>query len=205
LKRADLFLFSGTGIPAWRRCVPIRKPKKLPAKTSSVCYRREYGTDTIEIPEDAVNNGEPRHQCESCWLPAGPHRTGNAIQQLAKVEARRLAVELTFLNGRSQLAESMPFRSFRTTINLRLPHNLCFFLCDAADGWLQRAPLQRYGTFEIHGSVVEERQNRTFAGTFGSPWTSPPSTIPIATWSPHPCKLSSPSSSRPIEPIACLF
>src|SRR5712692_3016979 len=26
--------------------VPVRKPKKLPAKTSSVYYAREYGTDT---------------------------------------------------------------------------------------------------------------------------------------------------------------
>src|SRR5260370_6629162 len=29
--------------------VPVRKPKKLPAKTASVSYALEYGTDTIAI------------------------------------------------------------------------------------------------------------------------------------------------------------
>ncbi len=31
--------------------VPVRKPKKLPAKTASISYALEYGTDTLEIHE----------------------------------------------------------------------------------------------------------------------------------------------------------
>src|SRR6202140_1509002 len=38
--------------------VPVRKPKKLPAKTTSVTYALEYGTDTLEIHEDAIKPGQ---------------------------------------------------------------------------------------------------------------------------------------------------
>src|SRR3989449_1988635 len=38
--------------------VPIRKPKKLPAKTVKYTYQLEYGTDTLEIHKDAVNKGQ---------------------------------------------------------------------------------------------------------------------------------------------------
>lgn len=34
--------------------VPIRKPGKLPAKTVSESYKKEYGTDTIEMHADAI-------------------------------------------------------------------------------------------------------------------------------------------------------
>ncbi|MBO7603713.1 MAG: adenine phosphoribosyltransferase [Bacteroidales bacterium] len=35
--------------------VPIRKPGKLPARTVSESYSKEYGTDTIEIHADAIS------------------------------------------------------------------------------------------------------------------------------------------------------
>ncbi|WP_407401377.1 adenine phosphoribosyltransferase [Sodaliphilus sp.] len=38
--------------------VPIRKPGKLPADTISVDFRKEYGTDTIEIHKDAIEPGD---------------------------------------------------------------------------------------------------------------------------------------------------
>lgn len=38
--------------------VPIRKPGKLPADTVSVCYDKEYGTDTIEMHRDAIEPGD---------------------------------------------------------------------------------------------------------------------------------------------------
>ena len=37
--------------------VPVRKPRKLPARTLSCCYDLEYGTDTIEMHADAVPPG----------------------------------------------------------------------------------------------------------------------------------------------------
>src|ERR1700687_5021796 len=38
--------------------IPVRKPNKLPAKTASVTYSLEYGTDTLELHEDAVKPGQ---------------------------------------------------------------------------------------------------------------------------------------------------
>ena len=38
--------------------VPIRKPGKLPWKTNRIEYVLEYGTDAVEIHEDAVQEGE---------------------------------------------------------------------------------------------------------------------------------------------------
>jgi adenine phosphoribosyltransferase len=37
--------------------VPIRKPGKLPRKTRSASYELEYGSDSLEIHEDAVPRG----------------------------------------------------------------------------------------------------------------------------------------------------
>ena len=38
--------------------VPVRKPGKLPAETISESYSKEYGTDTIEIHRDAIEEGD---------------------------------------------------------------------------------------------------------------------------------------------------
>lgn len=38
--------------------VPIRKPGKLPAETISETYGKEYGSDTIEIHKDAINEND---------------------------------------------------------------------------------------------------------------------------------------------------
>lgn len=38
--------------------VPIRKPGKLPAETVEISYAKEYGTDTIQIHKDAINDDD---------------------------------------------------------------------------------------------------------------------------------------------------
>ncbi len=38
--------------------VPARKPGKLPAETVSESYSKEYGTDTIEIHKDAIDEND---------------------------------------------------------------------------------------------------------------------------------------------------
>ena len=35
--------------------VPVRKPKKLPGATERITYDLEYGTDTLEIHQDAIS------------------------------------------------------------------------------------------------------------------------------------------------------
>src|SRR5437588_11528568 len=37
--------------------VPVRKPKKLPAKCLTVTYDLEYGTDSLQMHKDAVGRG----------------------------------------------------------------------------------------------------------------------------------------------------
>jgi adenine phosphoribosyltransferase len=85
--------------------VPVRKPKKLPAKCASISYALEYGTDTLEIHEDAIKPGDRAIICDDLLATGGTAAaTAKLIQQLGgKVEGLAFAVELTFLNGRAKL------------------------------------------------------------------------------------------------------
>jgi adenine phosphoribosyltransferase len=85
--------------------VPVRKPKKLPAKTAQISYALEYGTDTLEIHEDAVQRGQNVLLCDDLLATGG---TADAAVQLirslgGKVDGAAFAVELTFLHGREKL------------------------------------------------------------------------------------------------------
>ena len=85
--------------------VPVRKPKKLPAKTASVSYALEYGTDTLEIHEDAVKKGDRVIICDDLLATGGTAAaTVKLVHQLGGVvDGTAFAVELTFLNGRQKL------------------------------------------------------------------------------------------------------
>src|SRR5213075_2547938 len=37
---------------------PVRKPGKLPSRTVRASYALEYGTDTLEMHDDAIRNGQ---------------------------------------------------------------------------------------------------------------------------------------------------
>jgi len=85
--------------------VPIRKPKKLPAKTAKISYALEYGTDTLEIHEDAVGKGERVLLCDDLLATGG---TAAAAVELLRslgggVDGAEFAVELSFLGGRKKL------------------------------------------------------------------------------------------------------
>ena len=85
--------------------VPVRKPKKLPAKTKSVTYALEYGSDTLEIHEDAINPGNRVLICDDLLATGGTAAATAKLVELlgGKVEGAAFAVELTFLNGRKKL------------------------------------------------------------------------------------------------------
>lgn len=85
--------------------VPVRKPKKLPWKTASVSYQLEYGTDSLEIHQDAIKPGERVVICDDLLATGG---TAAAAAQLVRdlggeVAGAAFAVELNFLNGRAKL------------------------------------------------------------------------------------------------------
>src|SRR6266436_9527268 len=85
--------------------VPVRKPKKLPSDRVSVSYALEYGTDSLEIHEDAVKKGDRVIICDDLLATGGTAAaTVKLVQQLGgTIEGAAFAVELTFLNGRKKL------------------------------------------------------------------------------------------------------
>jgi adenine phosphoribosyltransferase len=85
--------------------VPIRKPKKLPWKCASVTYQLEYGTDQLDIHEDAVKPGQHVLVCDDLLATGGTAAAAvKLIRQLGgEVVGAAFAVELSFLNGRAKL------------------------------------------------------------------------------------------------------
>ncbi len=85
--------------------VPVRKANKLPWKTQQVTYQLEYGTDKLEIHQDAVKPGEHVLVCDDLLATGG---TAAAAVKLisglgAEVAGAAFAVELSFLKGREKL------------------------------------------------------------------------------------------------------
>jgi len=85
--------------------VPVRKPKKLPGKAVSVTYQLEYGTDTLEIHEDAIKPGQRVLISDDLLATGGTAAaTVDLVRKLGGVVVgASFAVELTFLNGRAKL------------------------------------------------------------------------------------------------------
>jgi adenine phosphoribosyltransferase len=85
--------------------VPVRKPKKLPWKTAKVSYELEYGTDSLEIHEDAVRAGQRVLICDDLLATGGTaSATVRLVRQLGgEVTGAAFAVELNFLHGRLKL------------------------------------------------------------------------------------------------------
>ena len=85
--------------------VPVRKPKKLPWKTAAVTYQLEYGTDTLEIHQDAVKPGQRVLISDDLLATGGTAAATVALVRKlgGEVVGATFAVELTFLNGRAKL------------------------------------------------------------------------------------------------------
>jgi adenine phosphoribosyltransferase len=85
--------------------VPIRKPGKLPWKTHKEQYALEYGTDAIEVHEDAVAQGTRVAIVDDLLATGGT--AGAAIKLLqglgGQVVVAAFVIELGFLKGRAQL------------------------------------------------------------------------------------------------------
>jgi adenine phosphoribosyltransferase len=87
--------------------VPVRKPKKLPAKTARAEYDLEYGKDALEIHQDAVSEGEEVLIIDDLLATGG---TAAAVARLVGSLGGRVAgigflIELEFLKGRDKLGQ----------------------------------------------------------------------------------------------------
>ncbi len=87
--------------------VPVRKPKKLPAKTARVSYDLEYGTDALEIHLDAIEPGQRVVIVDDLLATGGTmHATVQLVRQLGgEIAGLGFAIELDFLKGRSKFPE----------------------------------------------------------------------------------------------------
>ena len=86
--------------------VPVRKPGKLPFKTTRETYALEYGTDALEMHEDAVE--KRRCLIVDDLLATGGTAAATARlveRQRGRVEGFAFVIELDFLKGRSRLGE----------------------------------------------------------------------------------------------------
>jgi adenine phosphoribosyltransferase len=84
--------------------VPVRKPGKLPYKTTRETYALEYGTDALEMHEDAVDK-------RRCLIVDDLLATGGTAAATARLVERQggivdgfaFVIELDFLKGRARL------------------------------------------------------------------------------------------------------
>ena len=88
--------------------VPIRKPNKLPAATYSEEYALEYGTDKIEVHQDAFPQGANVLIVDDLLATGG---TAEAACKLVKKTGANLVgiaflIELEALKGRDKLTDS---------------------------------------------------------------------------------------------------
>ena len=85
--------------------VPVRKPGKLPARTRKASYALEYGTDSLEIHDDALQPGESVLIVDDVIATGGTARAAaELVEGLgARVSAYLFLIELAFLNGRAKL------------------------------------------------------------------------------------------------------
>src|SRR5438067_7944905 len=85
---------------------PVRKPGKLPSRTVRASYALEYGSDCLEIHEDAVRNGQRVLIVDDLLATGGTARaTTDLVKELGgEVYALAFLIELAALNGRQRLA-----------------------------------------------------------------------------------------------------
>jgi adenine phosphoribosyltransferase len=85
--------------------IPVRKPGKLPAATTKYDYTLEYGTNTLEVHQDAIRKGQRVIIVDDLLATGG---TAEATAKLAEMAGAEIigmgfVVELDFLHPREKL------------------------------------------------------------------------------------------------------
>ncbi len=98
---APLALRLGKGL------VPVRKPGKLPSETVSQAYELEYGVDTLEMHQDALDEGEKVIIIDDLLATGGTLEATAKLAEKVGAQVTEIAtiIELTFLKGRERLKD----------------------------------------------------------------------------------------------------
>ena len=93
--------------------VIVRKPGKLPAETISAEYELEYGTDTLEMHKDAIEEGKKVIIMDDLIATGGTlNATIELVERLGgKVMLTAFLIELVGLNARKIVPDSIPILS----------------------------------------------------------------------------------------------
>lgn len=88
--------------------IPVRKPNKLPAETVSESYELEYGTDSIEIHKDAVEEGKRIVVIDDLLATGGTATAAcNLFKKVgAEVVSSAFIIELSDLGGRKKIEDT---------------------------------------------------------------------------------------------------
>ena len=89
----------------------VRKKGKLPGKTVQFSYALEYGTDTIEVQEDAIAPGQRVVVLDDLLATGGTMQAAISLvrERGGDVVGAACIIELSFLRGRSRV--EVPFTS----------------------------------------------------------------------------------------------
>jgi adenine phosphoribosyltransferase len=84
---------------------PVRKPGKLPSRTISATYDLEYGTDSLQIHDDAIRPGQRVLIVDDLLATGGTAKAASDLVTRLGGEVHALAflIELVALKGRDRL------------------------------------------------------------------------------------------------------
>ena len=92
---------------------PVRKPGKLPADTLKMSYKKEYGTDTIEIHRDAISEDDVVVLHDDVLATGGTMAA--AVELVKSLHPKKIYVnfiiELEALHGRDALPDDVEVTS----------------------------------------------------------------------------------------------
>ncbi|HEY6984752.1 MAG TPA: adenine phosphoribosyltransferase [Rhodanobacteraceae bacterium] len=93
--------------------VPMRKPRKLPAKTIGVDYALEYGSDRLEMHADALVRDERVIVVDDVLATGGTLAAAASLCEHAGAMVAGAAVfaEIGFLNGRARWHRPAPLHA----------------------------------------------------------------------------------------------
>lgn len=87
--------------------IPVRKPGKLPHRTHTETYDLEYGSDTLEIHEDAIKKGERILLHDDVLATGGTAAAACKLIEKCggEIVQCNFLVELEFLNGIEKISD----------------------------------------------------------------------------------------------------